>query len=133
MRQLNLTLKEIDEYIVEPMCYEGRVVTPKEYSKHLFMRYLRNICNVERYFIRGKRTGYRVTYKHNSNIILPFGSLYVLMELYKTSVMEHNPKKNFGTLFLDLLDRGYDFKILEDMLKIEELLEEDSDNDNHSR
>jgi hypothetical protein len=130
-QQLNLTLEEIVEHIIDPMLMNGRIVIPQQYRPHLFMRYLRRLGEVERFFKRGERSGYRLKY-HKSDKLLNFNTLYTLMNLYKTSVMSIKPnrkvnRKTFGDLFLTLLDKGFSYLIIEDMIEIEKLLKEYDD------
>jgi hypothetical protein len=132
-KQLNLTLQYIKKNIYTPMNNEGRIEIPLEYFNNghskLYMRLVRRLGEVTRYFKVGYRSGYRVRYYNNksTNQTLPFETLFTLMTLYKTNIIDKDYKveksrKTFSDLFLNLLEEGYNINIIEDMVEIEKQL-----------
>ena len=133
-KQINITLQYLKKNIYDPMNEEGRIEIPLEYSNDghskLYMRLVRRLGNVTRYFKRGYRSGYRVDYTSRlEGKELDYNTLLTLMTLYKTNVMDktmdykrEKSKKTFSDLFLNLLDEGYNINIIEDMVEIEKQL-----------
>lgn len=135
MKTLNLTIQYIYKNIYTPMNEEGRIEIPLEYFNNghskLYMRLVRRLGDVTRYFKVGYRSGYRVRYYNNksTNQTLTFDTLLTLMTLYKTNVMDktknfkiEKSRKTFSDLFLNLLDEGYNINIIDDMVEIEKQL-----------
>lgn len=123
---LQLSLEEIYDLIYTPMI-EGRIETPLGISGKFFMKYLRNLGKVERYFVKGERTGYRFTPTPPTKEDLPYDTLYTLMVIYKKSIINSGYKyspTSYGELFLNLLAQGYSLDTLLTMFDIERTIEE---------
>lgn len=139
----NLTIREIVEYIYNPMVKDERIEIPQEYKDRgesiSFMKFVRRLGEVERFFKRNHSNGYRVKFYNLSGNVPPRGSLYTLMELYKDSVIdltkhykrEDKRCKTYSDLLFILLDKGYDIRVVGDMLNIEhEIYENDVEEEN---
>ena len=123
---LQLSLEEVNELIYEPML-EGRIETPIGISGKFFIKYLRSLGKVSRYFVRGERTGYKFTPTPPTKEDLPYDTLYTLMSIYNKSIINSGYKyspTSYGELLLNLLAQGYSLDILPTMIEIETTIKE---------